>query len=112
MTKSLQHIGIPGMKWGIRKRGPSSSEHGKAREIKKKHISELSNDELKTVITRLSLEKQYKDINQASAGKGGRLVSELLQKIGGQLINSYAKTQVEPAFVEILSSIREKSKKP
>jgi hypothetical protein len=107
---TLKHVGVLGMKWGIRKRGPSSSEHTRAREIKKKHISELSNDELKTVITRLSLEKQYKDINQASVGKGGRFVSQLLQNIGGQLINSYAKTKVEPAFVEILSSIRKNSK--
>jgi len=110
MDKYIQHVGIFGMKWGIRKRGPASSEHAKAREIKKKHVSELSNDELKTVITRLGLEKQYKDINAASTSKGGRFISSLLLKIGGQLINTYASTRVNPDFVETFTQVKNKIK--
>jgi hypothetical protein len=59
----------------------------------------------------LQLEKQYKDINNATAGKGGRILANLIGTIGTQLINRYAKTKVEPAFVDIMSEIREKQKK-
>lgn len=105
---NLKHFGIPGMKWGIRRKNPSG-DYTKAREIRKKHVSEMSNDELKTVIGRLSLEKQYKDISAATVGRGNRFVSQLIQRVGAQLINNYARTQVNPQFVEIFSELRKKS---
>jgi hypothetical protein len=108
MTNTLKHVGVLGMHWGIHKRGPSSTDHLRTRELAKKRTHELTNDELKTAITRLSLEKQYKDLTSASIGKGRRLVSEILQKVGAQLINNYAKGQVDPIFVEAFKKARGK----
>lgn len=85
----LKHVGVLGMHWGIRRRGPAASEHTRATELKKKHVSELTNDELKTAINRLQLEKQFKDITTASTGRGSTILKGILLKVGAQAVNSY-----------------------
>lgn len=85
----LQHVGVLGMHWGIRRRGPAAPEHTRAKELKKKHVSELTNDELKTAITRLSLEKQFKDISSASSSRGSSILKGILFKVGAQAVNNY-----------------------
>lgn len=108
---NLKHIGVLGMKWGFRKRGPTSKDHTTAREIKKKHVSELSNDELKTAITRLSLEKQFKDISSASAGRGRGILTKMLLNVGAQAVNSYvAGKNSDPGSYDFFAqAVREKA---
>ena len=89
----LQHFGVLGMHWGIHRRGPAAPEHTRAKELKKKHVSELSNEELKTAITRLSLEKQFKDITTAQAGRGSAILKGILLKVGAQAVNSYVSSK-------------------
>mgnify|MGYP003396379070 FL=1 len=79
----ITHIGVPGMKWGIRKRrssGPdtSSEDHRVSRTIKTKKISEMSNDELKKLTTRLQLERQLKDLDSKNTSSGQKFVKEAL----------------------------------
>lgn len=83
MTQNLKHWGILGMHWGVRKArssGPdtSSSDHKVARDLRKKKISELSNDEIRKITSRLQLEKQLKDLNDADAKASREMVSKFL----------------------------------
>lgn len=68
----LYHHGVLGQRWGVRRyqnsdgsltaagrRRAKSDDHVQSRELKKKGISKLSNDELKTLNERLRLEKEY-----------------------------------------------------
>lgn len=112
--KYLKHVGVLGMHWGVRKRGPASQEHTRAKDLKKKHVSELSNEELKTAITRLQLEKQFKDITSSSSTRGQRFVSDLVQRIGGQLINNFVKQRAGPDYANyevFAQAVRDKTKK-
>jgi hypothetical protein len=66
--KILQHAGVLGMRWGIRKARSSESStsegHNKLRSLKKKKAKELTDEELKTALARLRLEKDYKDLTK------------------------------------------------
>jgi hypothetical protein len=111
----LQHHGIPGMKWGIRRfqnKDGSLTSAGKKRRaddsdtdenkqkpepVKKKTIKDMSEDELRARINRLQLEKQYatlmKETNPPKSTKGRDFVLEVLKRSGEnllpQVINHY-----------------------
>lgn len=84
---ALAHHGIKGMKWGVR-RTPEQLARASGRPVKeiagkekgsggakktassssgKKSLSDLSDDELRQRISRLELEKRYKDLEKADA---------------------------------------------
>ena len=67
----LYHYGVLGMKWGRRKRRYTSSEDNtRVQKIRKKHISEMSNQEIREVNQRLELERNYKNLTtKKSIGK-------------------------------------------
>lgn len=94
----LKHFGILGMKWGIRRRGPASREHTEAREIRKKHVSELSNDEIRKAVSRMQLEKQFNDLSSASTKRGGGILRGILSRVGAQLVNNYVRQQAGPSY--------------
>ena len=77
MTENfLEHFGIKGMKWGIRRRlGRGKSKSSK--EVAKT----LTNTELKKRITRLNMEKQYSDLAKSppsSVAKGAKIVGGIV----------------------------------
>ena len=104
----LYHYGIMGMKWGIRryqnpdgtltpagKRRLARREKKEARKIhpsddykrvsniRKKHISELTNQELQDLNQRLSLEKNYRDLNKKKSK--GKSAVDIFVKTAGTL---------------------------
>jgi len=89
MTENfLEHFGIKGMKWGIRRnlrRGRSKS----SKEVAKT----LTNAELKKRISRLNMEKQYADLAKAEPSaveKGGRIVGGILGTAAKQTTQAIA----------------------
>jgi hypothetical protein len=74
---AVVHYGTKGMKWGVRKKRSRSSESSEASTLRKKKGFQLTNDELKTVNARLSLEKSYSDLNPSSTKKAQKAVVAL-----------------------------------
>lgn len=108
----LYHYGIMGMKWGVRryqnpdgtltpagKRRLARKEKKEARKearkihpsddykrvsnIRKKHISELTNQELQDLNQRLSLEKNYRNLNKKKSK--GQAAVDIFVKTAGTL---------------------------
>lgn len=101
----LEHYGIPGMRWGKRKGSsgstftrakakasvPDSEDHVKARELKSKKLSTMSNNELKALNSRLQLEKTYSELmaTQSTRSNGQKFIKKALL-VGGQAQQMYA----------------------
>lgn len=93
----LAHYGVKGMKWGVR-RGrkvtarfggkktaefrPASPDHAQAARLAKKKVHELSNDDIRALKTRLSLERDLKSVSPSTIDRGTREAERVL-KIAG-----------------------------
>lgn len=105
MSDYISHFGTKGMKWGIRryqnrdgsltpegrKRYGRSEDSEKVRELRKKPVSAMSNQELETVIRRMNLERQYRDLKSSEINSGKKKAKEVLDyaNTASQFYNLY-----------------------
>ena len=116
----LQHYGILGMRWGIR-RSSSKSSFSKKKDrtegwsedaktvskIKNKKVNQLSNAELRKLNERLLLERQYKDLNQRKKSAGQKFVTDVLvgaaKDTAKSYVTKYMKTGIDLAVKKAIS---------
>lgn len=106
----LSHYGVPGMRWGVRrsgasstssriKKGPPSEDYKRMQEMKKRGTKSLSTSELRELTGRMQLEKQYKDLSKASVSKGRTFVEDTFKSTGKEIaketIKNAAKKGIE-----------------
>lgn len=85
----IKHHGVKGMRWGFHKkpgggyrkegRVRGSEDHERTQQLRRMHISQLSNDELRAVNTRLQLETTFRQVNPSVFTRGQRRVNQVLQ---------------------------------
>jgi hypothetical protein len=93
----LEHHGIKGQKWGIRrKRGPEGTVASAA-----KH---LSNEELQAAVTRMNLEKQFNTLSAKDA-KGESFTKGLLKEIGKNQVKRVAKGAADIAVEQAIRQL-------
>lgn len=122
MAEHLEHYGVKGMKWGVRRRSRRKYPIGPIREnipvaaaaVKNSRpvgpgtghrnydIKKLSNKELKKVVDRMALEKRYNEINAYPSDKGKLTLESFLKDQGRGLlkqIGTEAQKQTATAIV-------------
>ena len=92
---AIKHFGTKGMRWGVRTKGKrsSSSESKASAKLRKKKAFQLTNDELKKVNARLSLEKTYSQLNPSTASKAKKVVGEMAGSMAKQVLSSVVTEQ-------------------
>lgn len=127
-SDQLVHYGIKGMRWGIRRteaqlaraRGELPSQQkstkkssgifskkkktiAKKEESKKteKKISEMSDEELRTKVNRLQLEKQYRDLTPRQVSKGRAFYEKNIAPALNETIKNIAKDYTNKKLREV-----------
>lgn len=99
MENTLQHHGIKGMKWGIRRyqnKDGSLTPEGRNRysDDTSSHVKNMTDQELRDRINRLQLEKQYKSLlepsGQKTVNKGKAFVQNVLETSGKNIATQLA----------------------
>lgn len=111
----IQHYGIKGQKWGVRRKRDSSTGRVKRSEdsarkkaLLSKKVSELTNKELAEVNRRLQLEKQYKDLTVKQKSKARKLVDDVVSDVGGTLAKKYARMAAEALIEQAIKQAKKK----
>jgi hypothetical protein len=99
----LAHYGVRGMKWG--RRNARSSENLATGLLRKKPASSLSDAELKQAISRMNLEKQYRDLNPRGLSKANKVVLGIVAL--GTTVNSVINFKNSPFGQTIVKSVKQ-----
>lgn len=68
-----------------------SDDHIRAKELKKKKLSELSNAELKELNNRMNLESQYKNLKKQNMSVGRKFVQDVARETAKNTASEYAR---------------------
>ena len=114
-TDSLQHHGVLGMKWGIRRYQPYSKGEGKKGTFlgkKKKYTRKkedptkgMSDAELRNRINRLQMEKQYKQLTDKEKSRGQKLVADILGNAAKQTATNYVSKAMTKGIDEMINNL-------
>ena len=119
MNNNLQHHGIKGQKWGIRRfqnkdgsltpagrkrqkqnDGPIHEDYSKSHDSKS--VKSMSDKELRDRINRLNMERQYAQLTATEKSIGRKIVSEVLLNVGKELAKDYLKNYAKKGIEELL----------
>lgn len=120
MNNNLQHHGIKGQKWGVRRfqnkdgsltavgrkrqrqndDGPVHEDHSKSHNAKS--VKSMSDKELRDRINRLNMERQYAQLTATEKSMGRKIVSEVLLNVGKELAKEYLKNYAKKGIEEAL----------
>jgi hypothetical protein len=99
---SLEHYGVPGMKWGKRRKAKKEAIAKAAAE--KEAVKNMSDDELKKKINRIKLEREYAKLTEPQINAGRKVVGELLMEVGKAKVKSYMMNDMGDDIKGILKS--------
>ena len=112
MDNELKHYGVKGMKWGVRRasrRRPPSADHVRAKELKKKKLSQLSNAELKELNNRMNLESQYKNLKRQNVSAGRKFIQDVVRETAKNTASEYARKYTKKGINYVSSNIASRS---
>lgn len=128
MSDTIAHYGVKGMKWGVRKQRPTSSGKRKgktnARRIyekisgkkdaqkkpkttsspRKKRASEMSDEELRSVINRMQMERTYAQLTSKEVSKGRKFVNDVLYNSAKATATTYTTKAMTKAIEKLLKN--------
>lgn len=97
-NNALQHYGILGMKWGVRRtesqlrgtKGSSLANEQKKKSQKKENpVKKMSDAELRQRINRIQMERQYAQLTAKQKSIGQKFVTDILTNAAKQTATTY-----------------------
>ena len=85
----LQHHGILGMKWGVRRTPEQLARARGKKNSSDDEVKKMSDSELRSKINRLQMEKQYKQLTSSEISVGRKFVQDVLTNAAKQTATNY-----------------------
>lgn len=85
----LQHHGIFGMKWGVRRTPEQLARASGKKNSSDDEVKKMSDSELRSKINRLQMEKQYKQLTSSEISVGRKFVQDVLTNAAKQTATNY-----------------------
>lgn len=110
VSSFIEHHGVKGMKWGVRRRRQAGTSSGTSTDaaavakLKGRRIGSLSNKQLKAVNDRLNLEKQYRSLNPTKTDKAKKLVGDILGNAAKQALTEASKNIMSAQLKKLIES--------
>ena len=110
-SNHLEHFGVKGMKWGVRKdlsktksttgrrvrrQRIGSEDYTRAKALRKKKPSELSNREMQELVSRMNLERQYSQLTKRQPTALEKFARDVTVGVAQQAILDTARGVVKP----------------
>lgn len=111
-TGELEHFGVKGMRWGVRRKPTKSTGDAQAADkvrakIKSGGTKAVTNKELKKLVERMNLEQQYNRLKPDSAQKkAGKFVADLLLTAGKAEASKFVLGQAAKHAGKVLAGLR------
>ena len=104
----MYHYGVLGMKWGVRRKRKSNVE---VVQTKKRPISEISDAELRQIINRHNMEKQYAQITAKEKSAGAKFVTDVLTNAAKQTATTYTAKYMAKGMDALIREASKQAKK-
>lgn len=96
----LQHHGVKGMKWGVRRKSKQTVEVSK----KPDPVKKMSDNELRQKINRIQMERQYKQLTAPAVSPGKKMVQDILVNTAKQQIGQAAQKYAAKAAQDLIKN--------
>lgn len=93
----LEHFGIKGQKWGVRRKNPSGSR-----------VKSLSDEELRARVDRLNLEQRYSQLSKGSPSalsRGGKIAAGIIGPAVSKAVRNVARKRIEAYLEKIVPDL-------
>lgn len=110
VSNELQHHGIKGMKWGIR-RTPAQLGHPTKKSStsqRREEMKKMSDTELRNRINRIQMEKQYMQLTAPDINPGKKFVKDVLTNAAKQTVTSYVAKYMGKGMEALIDQGRKK----
>lgn len=119
-SNHLEHFGVKGMKWGVRKdrsktksitgrrvrrQRIDSEDYTRVKPLRKKKPSELSNKEMQDLVNRLNLERQYSQLTKRQPTALEKFARDVTVGVAQQAIIDTARNTVAPYSRNVSSNL-------